>query len=313
MVDLRLFVSIAETNSLRRGAERSHLSAPAASARIRHLEDAIGSKLLVRTRQGITLTPPGQAFLHHAKVVLLELEGLGRDLEEYSPNLRGILRMAANPAVVEEYLPDALRHYRGTHADVRLDVRELLSPEIVRALTAGTADVGVISNHVRTEDLEVIDYRETRLALIVPADHPLAARERVAFAEILDEDFVDFGEFSPTHAFTHRKFAARHPGITVRVQVTNADASCRMVAANVGVAIVPRPAAYRHARSMPIRVVELSDEDAALRFQIVARRFKMLPTYARDLIDLLLEQRDVEPSNGEAAMFGPAERVVPRK
>ena len=73
LADLRLMVRIAEANSLTRGAEASFLSLPAASTRINNLEESLGAKLLYRTSQGVTLTPPGQAFVHHARVVLAQL------------------------------------------------------------------------------------------------------------------------------------------------------------------------------------------------------------------------------------------------
>ena len=58
LVDLRLMVRVAEANSLTRGAEASHISLPAASTRIKNLEESLGLKLLYRTSQGVTLTPP---------------------------------------------------------------------------------------------------------------------------------------------------------------------------------------------------------------------------------------------------------------
>ncbi|MBA5770350.1 LysR family transcriptional regulator, partial [Escherichia coli] len=60
LVDLKLFTHIAEANSLTRGAERAHLSVPAASMRIKNLEEQVGVKLLSRTSQGVTLTAPGE-------------------------------------------------------------------------------------------------------------------------------------------------------------------------------------------------------------------------------------------------------------
>ena len=63
LVDLRLMVHIADANSMTRGAELSFISLPAASTRIKNLEESIGTKLLYRTSQGVTLTPPGQAFV----------------------------------------------------------------------------------------------------------------------------------------------------------------------------------------------------------------------------------------------------------
>ncbi|MGD9945266.1 MAG: LysR family transcriptional regulator, partial [Burkholderiaceae bacterium] len=84
MVDFRLMVRIAEQNSLTRGAEAAHLSLPAASLRIKALEEAIGTKLLHRTHKGVTLTPSGQAFVQHARQVLGQVEHLRGDLQEYA-------------------------------------------------------------------------------------------------------------------------------------------------------------------------------------------------------------------------------------
>lgn len=81
LVDLRLMAHIADANSMTRGAELSFISLPAASTRIKNLEESIGTKLLYRTSQGVTLTPPGQAFVTHARRVLGQKEAVGRRLD----------------------------------------------------------------------------------------------------------------------------------------------------------------------------------------------------------------------------------------
>ncbi|OWW18120.1 hypothetical protein AYR66_02780 [Noviherbaspirillum denitrificans] len=88
LTDVRLFVNIAETNSLTKGAERTHMSLPSASNRIKNIEDNLGIKLLFRTSQGVTLSPPGQTYLHHARLVLAQLERCRGDLQDYSMGAR---------------------------------------------------------------------------------------------------------------------------------------------------------------------------------------------------------------------------------
>ena len=87
LVDLRLMVRVAEANSLTKGAEASFISLPAASTRIKNLEESIGAKLLNRHSQGVTLTPPGQAFVHRARLVLGQIEHLRGDLQEYASGI----------------------------------------------------------------------------------------------------------------------------------------------------------------------------------------------------------------------------------
>ncbi|MBA4006247.1 MAG: LysR family transcriptional regulator, partial [Delftia sp.] len=92
LVDLRLMVHIADANSMTRGAELSFISLPAASTRIKNLEESIGTKLLYRTSQGVTLTPPGQAFVTHARMVLGQIEHLRGDMQEYVRGIKGHVR-----------------------------------------------------------------------------------------------------------------------------------------------------------------------------------------------------------------------------
>src|ERR1700722_286536 len=105
LVDVRLFANIAETNSLTHGAEQSHVSVPAASARIKKIEDRLGAKLLYRSRRGVTLPPAGHTFLHHGRLVLRQLDHLWGDLQDYTQGVKGHIRIFANTTAISEFLP----------------------------------------------------------------------------------------------------------------------------------------------------------------------------------------------------------------
>lgn len=287
LTDLRLFVNIADHNSLTRGAERTHLSLPAASVRIKNLEEGIGARLLYRSSQGVTLTPPGQALAHHARQVLLQLEHLKGELQEYAQGITGHLRVFASTTAITEFLPGVLRRYLAAHPDVNIDLREKLSSEIVRAVLEGQTDIGIISGHVRTEGLEVLPYRDDRMVLAVPADHLLASEERVAFATTLDYHHIGLQEASAMHSFLHAQAEALKRSIHLRIQVGNFEALCRMVEAGIGVGMLPASAAMRHRQTMDIRVVELSDDWALRRLHLCMRSYEQLPVFARALVDLL--------------------------
>jgi DNA-binding transcriptional LysR family regulator len=288
LVDLRLFVNIAEANSLTGGAERSFLSLPAASTRIKHLEETVGAKLLYRTSHGVTLTPPGQAFVHHARLVLAQLEQLRGDLQEYARGLKGHLRVFASTTAIAEFLPPVLRRYLSMHPDVNIDLRERMSTDIVRAVTEGATDIGIVSGMVRTEGLQSLPYRQDRLVLAVPAGHPLAAREAVDFVDTLDYDHVSLHEASAIHTFLHQRARELNRTVQTRIQVGNFEAACRLVEAGVGVGLLPHSAARRHAQSMTIKVVTLKDEWSLRKLHIVVRSFDLLPAFAVELVELLV-------------------------
>ncbi|CAN5804453.1 LysR family transcriptional regulator [soil metagenome] len=300
LVDMRLFVNIADCNSLTRGAERSHLSLPAASTRIKNLEESIGAKLLYRGTQGVTLTPPGQAFAHHSRLVLHQLENLRGDLQEYAQGIKGHLRVFASNSAISEFLPPVLRTYLATHPDVNIDLRERLSIDVVRALTDGQTDIGLVAGDVRTEGLEVVPYRRDRLVLAVPEGHALAAGAReidgVEFAQTLEYNQVSLQEASAIYMFLHRIAERMNMHMKMRIHVGNFEAACRMVEANVGVCILPESAAHRHRQSMNIRIVNLNDEWSERQLYVCMRSMEQLPSFARDLVELLKADALVETS-----------------
>lgn len=288
LVDLRLMVRIAETNGLTRGAEASHMSLPAASTRVKNLEESIGAKLLYRTSQGVTLTPPGQAFVHHARLVLGQIEHLRGDLQSYAKGIKGHLRVFANTTALGEFLPPVLRDYLASHPDVNIDLRERLSHDIVRAVSEGQTDIGIVAGAVRTENLETLPYRQDTLLLVVPRGHPLSGAGAVAFADTLDLDHVGLHEASAIHAFLRQACDKLHRVLPTRIEVGNFEAACRMVEAGVGVSILPGSAARRHAQTMAIDTVALSDDWSLREMQICMRSLQALPAFARDLVDLLV-------------------------
>lgn len=288
-VDLRLFVYIAEEKSLTRAAVRAHMSLPAASMRIKNLEQSIGSPLLDRSSQGISLRPSGEAFLHHARQVLSQVEMLRADLQEYASGIKGHVRILANTTAITEFLPDVLRSFLVSHPDVNIDLREKLSNEIVRAVSNGTTDIGIVAGTVGTDGLHVVPYHNDRLVLAVAESHPLAARDEIAFEETIEYNYIALHEGSAIHSFLNREAGELNKQLKIRIQVSSFEAVCRMIEANVGIGILPESAAKRHAKKLPIKLIRLSDVWAIRNLLICVRSLESLPYFAKELIELLVE------------------------
>ena len=289
LVDLRLMVHVADANSMTRGAELSFISLPAASTRIKNLEESMGVKLLYRTSQGVTLTLPGQAFVQHARTVLGQIEHLRGDMQEYARGIKGHVRVFANTTALGEFLPPVLRSYLRKHPDVNIDLRERPSNDIIRAVGEGQTDIGIVAGQVRTESLVAMPYRKDRLVLVVDAEHSYAKRKEVAFADTLNFEYVGLHESTAIHAFLRQQSDQLHRPNKQRIQVGNFEAACRMIEAGVGIGILPESAARRHAKIMDIRIITISDEWSNREMQIVVRNLEALPSFARELVELLVE------------------------
>lgn len=297
LVDLRLFVNIAAANSLTRGAERSCMSLAAASMRIKNLEDALDTKLLYRTSQGVTLTPAGQAMLHNAVLILKQTERLRGDLLEYAKGVKGRIRLFANTTAMTEFLPAALGTFLSTHPQVDVDMEERLSVDIVRAVLEGSVDIGIVAGTVRTDGLDVLPYHRDRLVLACPLGHPLAETDAVAFEEVLHYEFVSLHSGSAIYTFLNQIASELGVTLPIRVQVSSFDALCRMVEAGAGIGVLQNSAARRLARTADIHVVELRNEWAERELKICVQKLDALPGFARELVDFLVTTVDTE---GEA-------------
>jgi DNA-binding transcriptional LysR family regulator len=123
--------------------------------------------------------------------------------------------------------------------------------------------------------------------LVVARDHALARRHKIAFAQVLQHDFVGLDRASALQRFLADKAAKRGRPLRLRVQLRSFDSVCRLVECHVGIGIVPETTARRVARTMAIAVVPLTDPWAERQLTICTRSLETLPVYARQLVEHL--------------------------
>jgi DNA-binding transcriptional LysR family regulator len=285
LTDLSLFRHAVEAGSITGGAERAHLALAAASTRIRNMEEELGAALLVRGRHGVTPTQAGRTLLQHARTMLRQAERLREDLGAYAGGLAGQIRVLSNTNALTEFLPEALSSFLATHPNVSVDLEERLSDEIVGLIAEGVADLGIVAATVDTSALKTYPFRKDRFVLVVAPTHPLAKRSKIAFAQVLDHDFVGLDRASALQRFLADKAALIGQPLRLRVQLRSFDAVCRMVERNVGIGIVPETTARRMAQT--VVPVVLTDPWAVRELTICIRSFEELPPYARQLVEHL--------------------------
>jgi DNA-binding transcriptional LysR family regulator len=284
LADLSLFRHVLEAGSITHGAERANLALAAASTRIRQMEDALGAPLLVRSRQGIAPTQAGRILLQHARTMLQQAEKLREELSVFAGGQAGQIRVLSNTNALTEFLPEALSSFLSAHPNVSVDLVERLSDEIVGLIAEGVADLGIIAGTVDPGALETFPYRRDRFVLVVAHDHPLAVRDRISLAQVLDHDFVGLDRASALQRFLADKAARIGRPLRLRIQLRSFDAVCRMVERNVGIGVVPETTAKRAALSMAVTPVTLTDSWAERDLTICVRNFEELPIFARELV-----------------------------
>ena len=284
LIDLALFRHTLECGNITAGARRSHLSLPAASARIRAMDASLGTPLLARNRRGVQPTPAGQALLQHARLIGQQVERLQFDLAHYAQGLQGQVRLLCNTAALTEYLPELLACYLADHPAVSVDVQELPSLHIVQSITQGMADLGIISSAAPSEHLQTLPFRDDPLVLVTPLEHPLAAHPAPSFIDSLAHGHVGLGADSALALYLEEQALREGRRMRVRVRADGFDGVLRMVAGGAGVGVVPLASVKRWQGLLPLHWVALHEGWANRRLLACARDFAALPGYAAGLV-----------------------------
>lgn len=287
LTDLRLFCEVADAGSITAGAEKCAVALAAASTRIRKMEADLGAPLLIRSRLGVTPTPAGRMLLKHARGLLGQAARMREDLSAFSGGMTGEVRLLANTNALTEFLPEPLSRFLAAHPQVNVDLEERLSDEIVRLIAEGAGDVGIVAGTVDVGALQTYPFRSDRFVVVAARDHPMAARTRMAFSEVLDFDIVGLERSSSLQRFLTAKAAREGRPLRARIQLRSFDAVCRLVAAGVGVGVVPQTTARRAAQTMALSVIDLADDWALRELTIVVRAGEDLRPYARELVESL--------------------------
>ena len=287
LVDLQLFIAVADSRSITRGADRAHLALASASARIKGLEGAFAVALFKRGRRGVELTAAGESLLDHARLVIHNVDAMRGDLARFASGMRASVQLLANTSGLSEHLPKALAAFLRDHPEINVDVEERESTDIAAAIATGAADLGFAAEHALPDNVERFTFSEDRLTLVTARKGPLAGRRQIDFQDAASCNFVGLTNTTALQAHISGHAARLGMRLHFRARLRDFEAICQMVAADVGVAVVPEAAARRCARTMPIAMIRIRDSWANRRLVICSRNFKSLPRPAKLLVEHL--------------------------
>ena len=288
LVSLSLFAHVVHTGSISQGAERARLAVGAASKRITDLESALGTQLFERHSRGVKLTVAGQALHRHAQRILTDVDQLEADLSDYASGIVGVVRLWANTSAITQFLPAGIAGFTAANPGIRIELEERNSTEAVLAVLDGRADIGIFAERTPPLGLRTVAYRSDRLVLVVPQGHPLAGRKRVRFSEALEHEFVSLPSGTSLAQLLRDEAEALGRRLKLRIQVRSFDAMCQMVAAGLGIGVLPDAAVKPYLRAMGLRQIDLGDAWVHRQLLIGARDFDALQRPVRLLMEHLL-------------------------
>lgn len=255
---LQIFVRASELGSFSKVADQMHLALAAVSRRIAQLEYHYGVTLFVRTGRGVELTPAGQALLEHAKEILGRVNVAHADIADFAKGVRGSVRLHACTSAISQSLPKDLAAFHELYPDIRLDIHEGRSVDIVTAVRDGAADVGVIIAGPHPTNLPTSIYRRDRLAVVAPLGFAPGVAS-VSLTDLVEHEFVILEDNTATTRLISSIALNEGLSVRMRVKVGSFEAVCRMVEAGFGIGLLPRAAADISAATLGLQVIDLED------------------------------------------------------
>jgi DNA-binding transcriptional LysR family regulator len=258
---LKQFVVVAEELNFRRAADRLHMTQPPLTAAVQRLEEDLGVELFDRSRQGVRLTPAGSVFLGETRRVLAQADLATHAAREAAHGKTGVLRLATVPSAAFELLPAILPAFIANHPQVRLHLTSDTSGRELASLRDGMLDLAiVVPPMTEQKGLDITLLKIERLVLAVSATHRLAGERCVKLSSVAEDPLVSFSfSESPGYAASILN-ACKNSGFFPRVihETWQMPISLTLVAANMGVALVPSP--MRRVQIDNVNFIEVTDE-----------------------------------------------------
>jgi len=236
---LRIFAAVAEHGHVTRAAQQLGLGQPTVSRALTRVGEAVGVPLLVPAGRGLRLTAAGEVLAAAGARALGELErGVRRVREDDDPRT-GRVALGFLHTLGASAVPALVRAFRGEFPRARFSLRQGAAGALLAELDAGDVDLVLTSPLPQRPGLVAHALLEQPLVLVLPAGHRLASRPRLRLADVAQEDFVVFEPGYGLRGTVERMFAEAGAVPRIAFEGQDADTVRGLVAAGLGLAVLP--------------------------------------------------------------------------
>ena len=246
LTELKYIVAVAREKHFGRGAEACHVSQPTLSVAIKKLEEELQVKLFERNANEITVTPLGLEIVRQAQSVLEQADSIREIAKRGKDPLAGALRLGIIYTIGPYLLPDLVRQNITLSPQMPLMLQENFTVKLLEELRTGDIDCAILAEPFPDTNLAIAPLYDEPFVAAVPSDHPLAARSSITAEELKQQTMLLLGnghcfrdhvlEVCPEFA----RFSSSTEGISKSFEGSSLETIKHMVAAGMGVTLVPR-------------------------------------------------------------------------
>jgi DNA-binding transcriptional LysR family regulator len=295
--ELRSFLVLAQHLHFGEAAQALHVSQPALTKQIQKLEAKVEGPLLVRGYRRVSLTPAGEILRDRAQSLLREAEMAEEIARLAVQGKAGLLRIGFGIAALAAGLPDILTRFRQHFPAVQVSMRDMPTPDQIKALEQGDIDVGFVRLPVERPDLVTVPVLEERLVAALPQGMPY----RGGLASLRKEPFVVIARSVSASYVDHVVRTCRAAGFTPRIvqEANELFTVLNLVRGGVGVSLVPRSANLMHVPN--VRLLDTRLDEAKWKIGLAWRKADPLDPLVQNFIRLVRQPRSVVPTGAPKA------------
>jgi len=284
---LKVFCDVVETGSFSIAASQNFITQSAVSQQLRTLESKYRCKLLERGRSGAKPTPAGDILYRASREILEKYREIETQLQESAKVVSGSLRVAIVYSVGLHELPPYLKQYLREFPEVNVHVEYARPNKIYDDAIAGRIDLGIVAYPSKHPQIAMTPFREDRLVVVCPTEHPFASLKRISVSRLNGEPFVAYERDISTRKAIDQFFRERD--ITVRYvgEYDNIETIKRAVEIGQGISIIPQASIRHELERGTVKIVQLADEALMRPLGIIYKKGRHLSPAAGKFIEIL--------------------------
>jgi DNA-binding transcriptional LysR family regulator len=284
---LEVLRAIAETGSFTAAGRRLHLSQSAVSRHILMLEDEFKEPLFLRSGRRIQITPAGETLLQLSHRVFADIKETTSSILDTQKTLTGTLRLIGGMTVCLYVFPQLIKEFQQRYPGVEVRVSTGSTARLVRQLRSGVADLGLLTLPLEDPALATTPAISEELLLITPAGHRLTRAKQVKASELVRQPFILFESGSNTRRVIDEFFIKEQIQPRVVSETENVEIIKSMVAAGLGISIVPYQAIATEVREKSLACARVAGQRLVRETGWVYLRTDRVPRILREMMELL--------------------------
>ena len=272
LTELKYIVAVARERHFGKAADACYVSQPTLSVAVKKLEEELDVKLFERSANEVTVTPLGEEIVRQALSVLEQAAAIKEIAKRGKDPLGGSLTLGLIYTIGPYLLPDLVRQMIAHTPQMPLMLQENFTVKLLEMLRTGEIDCAILAEPFPDAGLAIAPLYDEPFMAAVPAKHALAAKANVTSEELKNETMLLLGsghcfrdhvlEVCPEFA----RFSSNTEGIRKSFEGSSLETIKHMVAAGMGVTLVPRLSVPKEAFAINTKSKRRRDEDTYLRY-----------------------------------------------